>query len=63
MDYKAIYKCYSIMVIVIVVILNVYQFVSVWVELTYTGATVHFLIVNSVPFLCCIKVLLGKKNR
>jgi len=38
------------------VVMNVYQFVSVWFELTDTGAILYTL------FLFCIKVLSGKEQ-
>jgi len=41
----------------VVVIMNVYQFVSVWVELTDARGTLNF---TTIHFLCCIKVLSGK---
>jgi len=47
---------------VVIVVMDVYQSVSVWVELTDTRGTLHFTTVNSVPFLVCIKVLSGKEQ-
>jgi len=45
------------------VVMNVYQFVSVWVELTDTGATLHSqLLTAHALFLFCIKVLSGKEK-